>query len=123
MATTMTPSYVRENGGRTHKASWTFTSNETGLPFGVPSASDRSVEVVGTFNSATVILEGTNTGDNETAAAAATWTTLTDQAATALSFTTNGLRVILQPTRWIRARVSSGSVTSVTVTVIANRRN
>jgi hypothetical protein len=115
MATTMTPSYLSHfGGGRTHMASWTFTSNETGLPFEMPGASDRSVQLTGTFNGATVLIEGSNDGTN--------YATLTDQAAGALSFTAAGLALVLQPTRYIRARVSAGSVTSVVITLLANRR-
>jgi hypothetical protein len=115
MATTLTDSYLKHfGGGRTHTADWTFTAGETGDPFEMPAASDRSVQMAGTFNGATVVLEGSNDGTN--------YVTLTDQAATALSFTSAGLRLILQPTRYIRPRVSSGSVTSVTISVVANRR-
>jgi hypothetical protein len=95
-------------------ASWTFTASETGDPFEMPAASDRSVQLAGTFNTATILIEGSNDGTN--------YRTLTNQAASALSFTAAGLELVLQPTRYIRARVSAGAATSVTITLLANRR-
>lgn len=111
MATTATITNLKTLD-KAFTAVWTFTSNETGdtaeLPIG-----DRSVQMVGTWNSATVSLQGSNDGTN--------WASLTDPLGNALALTADGLKQVSEITRYIRAKVTSGSVTSVTVTVFARR--
>jgi len=66
------------------------------------SYSDRTVQVVGTFGvGGSVTIQGSNDGG-------ATWATLTDQAGTSLTFTSTGLRQILQLTHQIRPSVTAG---------------
>lgn len=72
---------------------------------------DRSVQLVGTFNSSTVVIEGSNDGVN--------YVTLSDTSGGALSFTSAGLKQIEQITAFIRPRVSVGSTTSVKVIIVA----
>ena len=92
--------------------SYAFTGNETGDTIELPIG-DRSVQLKGTWNSATVVIEGSNDGTN--------FVTLTDGLGNALSFTADGLKNIGELTRYIRARVSSGSVTACAITFIAKR--
>lgn len=91
---------------------WAFTSNETGDKVEVPIG-DRSVQMAGTWNGATVSLQGSNDGTN--------WATLTDGLGNSIALTADGLKQVCEITRYIRAKVTSGSVTSVTVTVLARR--
>lgn len=73
---------------------------------------DRSVQIEGTFDSATVVLQGSNDGTN--------WYTLTDPQGNAISKTSAALEQISEATRYIRPSVSSaGGSTSLTVTVFA----
>lgn len=93
---------------------WTpFThTNTTGDAFEFPDYSDRSVQITGTFDSATVVLEGSNDGTN--------WVTLTDPQGNAISKTSAGLEQIEEVTRYIRPKHSGGtSAESITVTVLA----
>lgn len=98
---------------------WTLTGTDTGVlsttgPTFVsnPQGTDRSVQVTGTFGGGTVLIEGSNDG--------VTWFTLNDLSAAALSFTANGLKQILELTRYIRPRASV-AVTSVVITLVAKR--
>ena len=68
------------------KIYWTgLAKGDTGAPFRADlihaaGGSDRSAQIVGTFDSATITIEGSNDGTN--------YTTLTDPQGNALSFTT-----------------------------------
>ncbi len=67
----------------------------------MPGSSDRSVQVVGTWDSATFVLEGSNDGVN--------WATLTDPQGNAISKTANFLEMVSELTRYVRPRISGGS--------------
>ena len=67
---------------------------------------DRTVQVVGTFGAGgSVTIQGSNDGGT-------TWATLSDQAAGALTFTSTGLRQILQLPHMIRPSVTAGDGTT-----------
>ena len=66
----------------------------------VPDHADRSVHVVGNFDSATVVFQGSNDGAN--------FVTLLDPQGTAISFTATGLKQILEITRFVRPLLSGG---------------
>lgn len=92
--------------------SWPSMGNaDNGTPASLLSASEKSVQVTGTFGSATVILQGSNDGSN--------WRTLSDPQGNAISFTSAGLEAVLEHTRYIRPNTSGGTGTDVTVTVFA----
>lgn len=74
---------------------------------------DRSIQVVGSFNSGTVVLEGSNDGTN--------YVTLTDPQGNALSFTSAGIEQIQELTRYIRPRVSAGTGVDVDVFIMLRR--
>ena len=65
----------------------------------IPDHADRSVQVVGTFDTATLTVQGSNDGTN--------WETLSDPQGNAIAFTSAGLEQILENTRFIRPLVSS----------------
>lgn len=95
--------------------SWTLTGTDDGAPLEFLPWADRSVQVGSSgdnFNAGTVIIEGSNDG--------LVWSTLKDPAGAALSFTSAGLRQVLESTAYIRPRASV-SVTSVKV-ILAVRR-
>jgi hypothetical protein len=87
-------------------ATWSGLANgEAGTPQSGPKNSDRSVQVDGTFGTGgSVSIEGSNDGN--------IWFTLTDQNGSALTFTSPGLRAILQATVYIRPRVTAGDAST-----------
>ena len=86
---------------------WNLATTETGDPEVAPQFPTKSVQVTGSFNGGTVVIEGSNDG--------VTYATLSDVTGTALSFTANGVEKVSENTRYIRPRVSAGSVTAVRV--------
>lgn len=90
-------------------ASWDLGNADQGAACEMIMASDKSVQIEGTFGGATVVLQGSNDGSN--------WKTLSDPSNTALSFTSAGLEAVLEHTRYIRPSSSGGTGTAVTVTV------
>lgn len=92
--------------------SYAFTSNETGDTVELP-VGDRSVQMAGTWNGATVSLQGSNDNTN--------WSTLTDGLGNSLALTADGIKNICEMTRYVRAKVTSGSVTTIAVTILARR--
>lgn len=92
---------------------WTgLTNGTTGETGTTASYRDRSVQVTGTFGvGGTVVIEGSNNGT--------TWHTLRDSNETPLSFMSADLAVILEPTRYIRPRVTGGDgSTNLSVTIV-----
>lgn len=97
--------------GKGSLATWTaLATGDTGKPVSGVGLSDRSVQMTGTFGGATVVLEGSNDGTN--------YTTLTDTAGSALSFTSAGLKQVLQITKYIRPSVSGGAGVSINCNVL-----
>src|SRR5262245_36384796 len=90
---------------------WTgLLQGDDGEPVELPSFADRSVQLIGTFTTGTLIIEGSNE------ASPATYATLNDPQGNALSNTSEKIEGILEITRWIRPRVSGGNgSTSLTV--------
>lgn len=65
---------------------------------------DRCVQVAGTFDGATVAVQGSNDGTN--------WETLRDPLGNALTFTAEGLRGVLEVPRYVRPEVSGGGAST-----------
>jgi hypothetical protein len=92
--------------GSSPEVSWvclweTLTAaNAVGDSLEMTAWSDRSVQFVGTFDSATAVLQGSNDGTN--------WATLTDPQGNAISKTSAGLEAISELTRYIRPSTSGG---------------
>lgn len=102
---------------RGYQALWeTLTAaNAAGTSVQVWGAADRSVQVVGTPNGATTVLQGSNDGTN--------WVTLTDPLGNAISFVNaTGLKQISEITRYIRPSTSGGGgAQDLDVYVLARR--
>jgi len=75
------------------------TGSLDGALIELPDHADKSVQVVGVFNTATLTLQGSNDGIN--------WETLSDPQGNAIAFTSAGLEQILENTRFVRPLVSS----------------
>ena len=110
MATTATVKSLSQLGGGT-TISYAFTSNETGETVESTHRGDRSVQMAGTFNGATVTLQVSNDGTN--------WASATDGLGNAIALTADGMKQICEISRYIRAKVTAGSVTTVAVTIFA----
>lgn len=93
-------------------ATWTAMGNaDTGTSVPMSSASDRSVQVEGTFGSATVTIQGSNDGTN--------WQTLTDPQGTALTWTSaNRIEQIEEITRYVRPITAGGTGTNINVNIL-----
>ena len=86
---------------------WLAMANgDDGMPLLINRMTDRSVQVTGTFGAGgTLVIEGSNDGG-------ATWSTLNDLQATALSFTSARLEGIAEIATLIRPRVTAGDGTT-----------
>lgn len=98
---------------RMNKTTWSFTAGDTGVALNTAGLGDRSIQLSGVWNGATVVVEGSN--DN------VTWFTLNDPLSNALTFTADALKQISELTDYIRPRVSVGTVTSLAITLVHRR--
>ena len=81
------------------------TTNDEGEAFEMPSASDRSIHIIGTFGSGgTVHLQGSNDGTN--------WIALTDPQGNAITKTATFVEMVTELTRYVRPFVSAGDGTT-----------
>jgi hypothetical protein len=108
---TITGTITRVGEGRdAWQVRWASMGNaDTGTVIEMPQMSDRSVQIDGTFASATVVMEGSNDGTN--------FFTLTDGQGNAISKTTASLEQIAEFTRYLRASTSGGAGSTLNVTV------
>lgn len=109
-----TATVLNSEFGRSWLVTWTplTHANLTGTAWDVASLTDRTVQVSGTFDSATVVLEGSNDGT--------TYATLKDPFGNAVSFTAAGMAQTVESCRYVRPRHSGGtSVESLTITMTA----
>jgi hypothetical protein len=117
----MTIPSTTEEPGNTYRTTWTLTTAQgTGEYLKRPGASDRSVQVFGTFGGATCILEGSNDPRVETAPGSAVWSPLTDASTTAISFTSAGIEAVNENPLYIRPRLSvAGTGASITISLVS----
>lgn len=87
-----------------------LVSGDTGQPLSLAQFADRTIQIGGTFDGSTVIIEGSLDGTN--------YHTLTDPQGNALSFTLAGLEAVSELVSSLRPRVSGGSSPSVNVTLL-----
>lgn len=110
-------SYVKAFLENAHVISWTplTSANAAGDPIEMAGSSIRSIQFSGTFDSATIVLQGSNDGTN--------YVTLTDPQGNAISKTSAGLEQIEETTRYVRPSSSGGSGSqSITATLLIVRR-
>jgi hypothetical protein len=86
---------------------------DTGEAVEVANFADRSIQVAGTFGSATVTVQGSNDGTN--------WATLNDPQGNALAVTSAKIEQILELTRYLRVTTSGGTGTDLDVTLLCRR--
>jgi len=105
----------------TRRVTWTLAGGDTGKPYPCPHYPDKNVSVSGTFDSATVTIQGSD----EIIAVPTLYYTLHDQSDNDITFTTaRGEQIVNNPYQ-IRPSVSAGTSTAVvvrlTVTTTARR--
>lgn len=69
----------------------------------------KSVQATGTFDSATLTMQGSNDGS--------TWATLTTDGSTACTFTAAGVKNVFENTRFIRPSVGTGGASTQAINV------
>ena len=106
-----TQAYTIENIlGGTKIVTWTLNDGDDGAPFVSPVFADKSAQVEGTFGSGgTVKIQGSNY------TTAPLYEVLNDPQGSALSFTTAGLRQVLENSYLVRPIVTAGSGVTVVV--------
>lgn len=82
------------------RAYWAnLTTDDTGAPIEMAAFADRSIQMTGTFDGATVAMQGSNDGGT-------TWVTLKDPFGNDLTFTAAGLRTIVDLAYHVRPAVT-----------------
>lgn len=96
-------------------ATWAnMVNGDSGRPLAVPEAADRCVQFVGTFDTSTIILEGSNDGTN--------YEILTDPQGNDISKSAADLEQVVEVTRYIRPRVTAGGASTDISCVLLVRR-
>ena len=110
--------FVGSGDGSCIRVTWTdVTENDTFTPCNFPEYADKSIQVFGTFDSASVALHGSNDGGT-------TYAALNVPAGTAIAITTAGIKAVLENTEWIKPVASSGGATqSLTVAMLLRLGN
>lgn len=97
-------------------ATWTpLLNSDQGAAFSFVDWADRCFQVSGTFGTGgTIVLEGSNNGTD--------WSTLTDVAGQAMSYTAATVRQVSEAPQFVRPRVTAGDgTTSLTASLLARR--
>lgn len=96
-----------------HKNTWTgLTGTDTGAAHSCPQLADKTVQISGTFATATVVIEGSNDGGS-------TWFTLTDPQGNNISKTAAAMETIAENPQMIRPKLTAGTTDAINVTVIS----
>jgi hypothetical protein len=106
---------IGNQDGSLQKAVWTFTGSDTGMPIKFAEWADRSVQMSGTWNASTILWEGSNDGT--------TYLPLTDPQGNSISKTADAIEAVTEVCELARPRVTGGTPTSVTISVILRRQN
>jgi hypothetical protein len=112
---TINPTVKRapQGAGSIITSSWVLGNADTGVQIDLTDYADRSVQVEGTFGSATITIQGSNDGTN--------WQTVRGPDSVALTFTASGLKQVLETTLYLRVISAGGTGTSVTVTLVGRK--
>lgn len=117
MALVVTPTNISKGDGSALLVTYINLTeiNATPAPIEWVEWADKSVQVRGTFNAGTVVIEGSNDGIN--------WIVLTDPQGNAISKTAAFIEQILECTRYVRPRVSAGTGVDLDVFFVLRRNN
>jgi len=107
---------------KTRAFTWAAMGNaDVGDWIQIPKDPDKVFQVFGTFGGATVVLQGTNDPNAITTPSSANPITLTDPLGNNVSFTSAGMKQVLEDPIFVRPSTSGGSGTSITV-ILSSRR-
>lgn len=107
---TITP-LAEFNERNCHVISWSLTqTSPVGVSIQMGGSSDRSVQIAGTADSSTTVLQGSNDGTN--------WKTLTDPQGNAISTATSLIEQVMELTRYIRPSSSGGGASQAMVVTL-----
>lgn len=111
---TPTVSDVLGDRGSVLSFTWaTMANNDTGSPMKHPKHADVTIHILGTFDSSTVVWQGSNDGSN--------WVTLTDPQGNSISKTAAAIETVSECPLYCRPSVTGGASTSITVIALARR--
>lgn len=95
---------------------WTpVTEADSCAAVSLPEYGDKSIQVVGTFGSASVAVQGSNDGTNFEA--------LNDPSSTAIGITAAGIKAVLENTVYVKPVASGGSSQSLTINMLFHMSN
>lgn len=112
-----TISLAGSKDGSTYQIIWADVTNaDTCAPVSKPEYADKSIQVAGTFNSASVALQGSNDGTN--------YAPLNDPGGTVIGINAAGIKAILENTLWIKpVTTGGGGSQSLTISVLVHLAN
>ncbi len=104
--------------GSTYIVTWTpVTSADTCGPTSMPEYTDRSVQVSGTFDSASVAIHGSNNGG-------VSFVAMNDPTSTVIAITSAAIKAILENSDQIKPVITGGSGSqSLTVSILFHLAN
>ena len=114
---TITPNIQMTDAGLV-RVTWAgLAAGDDGAPIDYPAYADRTVQVSGVLDGASVVLEGSLL-DPPTA-----WATLTDQLGSEVSMSGADIKLVAETTAFTRPRIVSGAGSvNVNVTMILRRK-
>ncbi len=112
---TVTPTATRIREGESMLYAWTLTqADASGASIDAHEYGDRTVQISGTFDGATVVLQGSNDG--------AAWFSLTDPQGNAISKTADAMETVMEVPLSTRAHSTGGGGSqSVTISLFCRR--
>lgn len=112
MSATLTKGTTPGNG---HSAAWSLTqANADGTPFSQVGAADRTIHVFGTWDGATVTIQGSNEDTDPTH-----WASLHDVSGSVAAFTSDGILLLAENPIHIRPLATgAGAATALSVKVV-----
>ena len=109
--------------GHAHLIVWVLANGDTGTPFQMPTSSDRSVHMFGTFGvGGSVTMQVSNEAQNVDTSVAQFASAHDPQGAVLTITTTNNIKEVAEVSRWIRPTCTLGDgTTSITVSMMARK--
>lgn len=96
---------------RVYLATWASIGDaDTCTAVPMSGASDRSVQITGTFGGATIVVQGSNDGTN--------YAPLTDPQGNAISKTSAAIEQISEISRFVKPTTSGGTSSAITVSLL-----
>lgn len=91
-----------------------MVNGDAGAPAEMSESADRSIQVTGTFDTSTIVWEGSNDG--------VTYATLNDPQGNLISKTAAAIEQVVEVCRYMRPRVSAGGASTALTAILLVRR-